>query len=83
MPDVLREGEFRFYFYFYSSDCKEPRHVHVRIGKAVAKFWLDPEVRISYSKGLRQHQVTSAERSIRRHLEEIRYEWDEYCADAK
>ncbi len=38
MPTVLREGQYRYYF--YSSDGHEPPHVHVVGGDGQAKIWL-------------------------------------------
>ena len=29
-------------FFFYSFDCNEPVHVHVRRDKQTCKFWLEP-----------------------------------------
>src|SRR5712691_7927929 len=41
MPSVKGiAGPYRFYF--YSFDCNEPKHVHVRRERMVCKFWLDP-----------------------------------------
>jgi hypothetical protein len=31
-------------FFFYSFDCMNPRHVHVRCERMVWKFWLSPVV---------------------------------------
>ena len=31
-----------YWFFFYSFDCGEPIHVHVRRENAEAKFWLQP-----------------------------------------
>jgi len=40
MPRVLGiEGP--YWFYFYSFDCGEPMHVHVRRDNHEAKFWID------------------------------------------
>jgi hypothetical protein len=30
------------WFFFYSFDCNEPMHVHVRRDRQQAKFWLAP-----------------------------------------
>ena len=38
MPNALREGPYRLFF--YSSDCNEPMHVHVKRDRSEAKFWL-------------------------------------------
>ena len=40
MPVVLREGPYTFLF--YSTDRDEPRHIHVKRERRVAKFWLEP-----------------------------------------
>jgi hypothetical protein len=41
MPTVLREREYRFFF--YADDRSEPRHVHVQREARSAKFWLEIE----------------------------------------
>jgi len=38
VQDIL--GPYRLYF--YSFDCNEPRHVHVRRERMTCKFWLEP-----------------------------------------
>ena len=41
MPRVSGiQGPYRFFF--YSFDCHEPRHVHVRREKRTCKYWLEP-----------------------------------------
>ena len=41
MPTVLNiPGPYRLFF--YSFDCHEPPHVHVRRERMVCKFWLAP-----------------------------------------
>ncbi len=42
MPTVLRKKGYRFFF--FSSDRREPPHLHVEKGEGNAKFWLDPIV---------------------------------------
>jgi hypothetical protein len=49
IPDI--PGPYRFFF--YSFDCNEPKHVHVRRERNVSKFWLDP-VALAYNKVLTQ-----------------------------
>lgn len=51
MPVVLRIGSFRFFFYSNEGDPRQPVHVHVRRGSAVARFWLHPEVRLADGYG--------------------------------
>ena len=40
MPNVLRTGPYRLYF--YSHEPHEPPHVHVDRDDLSAKFWLQP-----------------------------------------
>ena len=40
MPTVLRVGGFRLFFFSNEGDPREPIHIHVRRGDALAKFWL-------------------------------------------
>ena len=48
MPNALREGPYRFYF--YSFDCNEPMHVHVRRDDNEGKFWLEP-IEVAFNSG--------------------------------
>ncbi len=41
-------GPYRLFF--YSFDCNEPKHVHVRRERMVCKFWLAP-VALSFNEG--------------------------------
>ena len=52
-PTVHSEDGFRFSF--WTNENREPPHVHVRKGGAVAKWWLHP-VRASYSHGFNPSQ---------------------------
>jgi hypothetical protein len=40
MPTIDNIGPYRFFF--YSSDGREPPHVHVQRDSCTAKFWLTP-----------------------------------------
>lgn len=37
---VFRHKGYRFFFYYNAGDPREPFHILVRKGEAVAKFWL-------------------------------------------
>jgi hypothetical protein len=39
-----------YWFFFYSFDCNEPMHVHVRRDRQQAKFWLAP-VALAWNHG--------------------------------
>ncbi|MDQ3015894.1 MAG: DUF4160 domain-containing protein [Bacteroidota bacterium] len=40
MPNVFRKDGYRFFF--FSNEGNEPPHIHIELGGAYAKFWLDP-----------------------------------------
>ena len=77
MPTALRYGPYRFYFYSY--DCREPRHMHVDREKLSAKLWLDPDVRIAENLGYSRQELRELERIARQHSELLRGKWDEFC----
>jgi hypothetical protein len=71
-PTVLREGQFRFFFF----SREEARiHVHVAHPDGEAKFWLVPEIKLATSVGLGARQLGEAQRVIEAHLEEILHAW--------
>ena len=39
-----------YWFFFYSFDCSEPIHVHVRRERNEAKFWVEP-VALAWNRG--------------------------------
>src|SRR5436853_4542496 len=69
-------GPYRFFF--YSFDCNEPRHVHVRRDKAVRKYWLDP-VALASNSGFKPKELNRIRKIILDNLDNIREEWDEHC----
>ena len=54
MPTVLVEEGRRFFF--YSMEGAEPPHIHVEVGGATAKFWLEP-LDLASSRGFRAHEL--------------------------
>ena len=51
MPVVLRIDGFKFLFYVNEGNSREPVHIHVKLGRYEAKFWLSPDVRLAYNRG--------------------------------
>jgi Domain of unknown function (DUF4160) len=78
MPTALRTGPYRFYFYSY--DCREPRHMHVDRESRSTKFWLDPDVTLATNHGFSRRELRDIERIMRAHLETLRHEWDAFCS---
>ena len=71
-------GPYRFFF--FSFDCNEPRHVHVRRERSVCKFWLEP-VALAYNNGFSAKELNRIRQIIVDRLEHIREAWDEHCGE--
>jgi hypothetical protein len=57
MPVVLRYKGYTFFFFSNEGVPREPLHIHVRDGRATAKFWLEPEVMVADSFGMSAKQL--------------------------
>ncbi|MGX5721891.1 DUF4160 domain-containing protein [Shinella zoogloeoides] len=70
MPVVFRHQNLTFFFYSNEGDPREPVHVHVRAGGAIAKIWLDPLIGIAESRGFNSRELSAILRLVaeRRHL---------------
>ncbi len=51
MPTIHREDGFTFFHFSNEGDPREPVHVHVRKGSAIAKIWLEPDAMLHDSDG--------------------------------
>ena len=69
-------GPYRLFF--YSFDCNERQHVHVRRDKKTCKFWLDP-VLLSRNNGFSRKELTQIRKLIVSFLDRILEAWDEHC----
>ena len=79
MPTVPGiHGPYRFFF--YSFDCSEPKHVHVRRERKVCKFWLEPVV-LSRNDGFSAKELNRIRSLILDNLERILESWDEHCGE--
>ena len=77
MPTVRNiSGPYRVFF--YSFDCNEPKHVHVRRERMTCKFWLDT-VALSASNGFSPRELNAIRRIILDNLDRILEAWDEHC----
>ena len=54
MPTVLKAGPHSFIF--FSSDRGEPAHIHVKLDRQLAKYWLDPIV-LEKNRGFKDHEL--------------------------
>ena len=78
MPIVLRAGPYRFFF--YSSDEKEPVHIHVEREDKVAKFWVEP-VRLSRSGRFGASELLEIQRIVTKNKGVIIRKWNEHFSD--
>jgi hypothetical protein len=77
MPTVKNiPGPYRFFF--YSFDCNEPMHVHVRREKMVCKFWLDP-IALSKNRRFSPRELNRIREIIYDNLDTIIEAWYEHC----
>lgn len=72
-------GPYRFFF--YSFDCNEPPHVHVRRDRATCKFWLDP-VALAGDSGFPPRELNQVRRLILQHRDRILEAWREHCGES-
>lgn len=80
MPDILRIGRYRFYFWSREND--EPPHIHVKRDRNEAKFWLDNEVNLARNSGFAMHEVRRVRRLVVEHRERILEAWHEHFGQA-
>ena len=69
-----------YHFFFYSFDCNEPRHVHVRRERMMCKFWLEPVV-LSFNEGFSPPELNRIRKLILDHYQRIVEAWDEHCGE--
>jgi hypothetical protein len=79
MPTVRHiPGPYRLFF--YSFDCNEPKHVHVKRERMMCKFWLEP-VALSFSEGFAPAELSRIRRLIVDYRRNILEAWDEHCGE--
>ncbi len=67
---------------FYSSDCSEPIHVHVRVEQASCKVWLN-DWKVVKIKGFKDHQISKVIRILKSIESLIRKVWHEHCFETE
>jgi hypothetical protein len=67
-----------YWFFFYSFDCAEPIHVHVRRDRSEAKFWLSPVV-LCWNRGFTPRELNEIRRNIIDNEPHIIEAWHEHC----
>lgn len=80
MPVVLRHEGFRFLFYANEGEPREPAHIHVRLGRDEAKFWLRPDVALAYNDGLNARALKQATWLVALHRGRFERAWNAFFA---
>ncbi len=75
MPEILRIGGYRFFF--FSREGQEPRHVHVEQAERYAKFWLEL-IELVESRGFRGSELREIHSLIAEHAQKFIIAWDEH-----
>jgi len=74
-PTVFYIGNYRFYFF---SREEERIHVHVISPDGEAKFWIEPTVSLSAYTGLSKNKLTSLQKIVEEHKNEIVKAWKKH-----
>ncbi len=67
-----------YWFFFYSFDCNEPLHVHVRRDRQQCKFWLTP-IELAWNQGFSARELNEIRHLIIEHESSIIGAWYEHC----
>ncbi|MFH0919583.1 MAG: DUF4160 domain-containing protein [Fibrobacterota bacterium] len=78
MPKLWEYNGYKFFFFSNEGTPREPRHVHVRKGVQVAKFWLDSTVSVASSFGMSARELNMLEKLVEEKNDYFRRKWDEY-----
>ena len=75
MPTVLQDGPYSFVF--FSSDEREPVHIHVQRDRRIIKFWLAP-ISLARNRGFSDHEINRITRLVEQHQHRLRAFWYDY-----
>jgi hypothetical protein len=71
-------GPYRFFF--YSFDCLEPKHVHVKRENMLCKFWLEPVV-LTNNDRFSPRELNQIRTLILRYRTTLLEAWDDHCGE--
>jgi hypothetical protein len=80
MPVVFRTDGFKFLFYGNEGNPREPVHIHVKMGRDEAKFWLSPNVALAFNRGLNRPTLNRAQRLVEAHRHDFERAWNDFFA---
>lgn len=83
MPEVFREGGFRFFFYANEGNPREPVHIHVEKAENEVKFWLRPEVKLAYNDGFDAATLRKLIELIYWRRDSLERKWNEFFRNSQ
>ncbi len=78
MPKVFEVNGYRFFFFSNEGDPREPCHIHVSKGDALAKFWIEPEVELADSAGFSAKELNFIKLIVSGKRNIIKEAWNEF-----
>jgi hypothetical protein len=75
MPTVFQSGAYSFIF--FSSDQREPAHIHVKRDRQIAKFWLNP-ISPAKNRGFKEHELNRIMELIEENQQKLLEAWNEH-----
>jgi len=75
MPNVLKIGRHRFFF--FSREGHEPPHIHVETAENAAKFWLTP-VQLVWAVGYNAKELRQIRELIEENVDLFLEKWNEH-----
>lgn len=78
MPKVFEVDGYRFFFFSNEGDPREPCHIHIRKGNGLAKYWVEPEVRLEESIDFSSRELRFIENQVRSNRQLIKEAWNEF-----
>ncbi len=75
MPNVLKVGKYRFFF--FSREGNEPVHIHVESDDNYAKFWLEP-VELARSIGFSAREINEIKKLVLQNVTIFKEKWHGY-----
>lgn len=78
MPKVFEIDGYKFFFFSNEGDPSEPCHIHVRKAGNLAKFWVEPNVRLDSSDGFSSKELKFIANAVEERKELIKEAWNEF-----
>jgi hypothetical protein len=78
MPKIFEWNGYKFFFFSNEGNPREDCHVHVRKGERVAKFWIDPSVRLATAYEMSGSELNTLGKVVEENRDLIRRKWNEH-----